>query len=228
MQCPRCLRQIPADDVNLQNLVAMCRPCNEVFSFARGQAMPIKAGGLGSERLTPRPASIHVEEDTEPRRLWFAWFRPSIILLTFFCIAWDGFLVFWYTMAFKAPQIIWIMVLFPICHLAIGIGLTYSMLAGYLNRTVITLSSDLLNVWHGPVPWWGNCNLPCDQIEQLYCTTEYRGRNSTQYALNALLAEGGKVKLLSADDLDMALFCEQKLEEWLQIEPEPVAGEVTL
>jgi hypothetical protein len=34
MLCPRCGSEIPPDDMNLANLVAQCRQCNEVFSFA--------------------------------------------------------------------------------------------------------------------------------------------------------------------------------------------------
>jgi hypothetical protein len=43
-------------------------------------------------------------------RASWRWFTPSVIFLVFFCIAWDSFLIFWYSMAFNSKHVPWIAV----------------------------------------------------------------------------------------------------------------------
>jgi hypothetical protein len=144
--------------------------------------------------------------------------------LAFFCAAWDSFLIFWYTMAFttEAP---WIMVVFPVAHLAVGVALTYTVLAGFLNRTRIELSASAMSISHWPLPWWGNRTIAPLELAQLYC--EYRIPNTGQatYLLSAVLHDGRKVKLLSTQSEDEAMFLEQTIEEFYKIADRPVAGE---
>jgi hypothetical protein len=63
MLCPRCSEEIPAADVNLENLVAVCRRCDEVFSFAdqvqhrrtKETAAPKLPAGPPEEEVTAPP-----------------------------------------------------------------------------------------------------------------------------------------------------------------------------
>ena len=227
MLCPRCGNVVPADDVNLENLVAKCRPCNEVFSFTGGRTAAIGAKAF----QTPRPGKVRVEEDGDPKRVSWSWFRPMILFLVFFCIAWDSFLVFWYSIALTLPGTPWLMIVFPIAHLAVGVGLTYYVIAALLNRTVVEVGTDRLTVRHGPVPWVGGQDLRTADVQQLYCTEESSwGRRGNipliHYHVNALMSADRKVKLLSVDDKEHALCCEQLLEAWLNIKPAPVRGEI--
>jgi hypothetical protein len=126
-------------------------------------------------------------------------------------------------------------ILFPLLHVAMGVGLTYSTIAGFFNRTVVTLNDTTLEVWNGPVPWFGNVAIPVSAIEQLYCTHAGQNRawgkglNLYQpplFTLNALLINGRKQLLLRAVDREEALYIEQQLEDWLEIEPAHVPGQV--
>lgn len=166
-----------------------------------------------------------------------------MLFLLFFAISWDSFLVGWYWMliapnggldgppgAFKL-----IFFVFPIIHVAIGVGLTYFVLAGLLNSTVIRVADGMLTVRHGPLPWIGNCDLPTEGIDQIYCQNKLQrsrdedGRTtiSTQYEVHALV-NGRKQKLLSGlHEADHALFVEQRLERFLGIENRTVPGELT-
>jgi hypothetical protein len=237
MQCPRCQTVIPAADVNLDNLVAKCRRCNEVFSFADQMPRPIQSDGQRPAKLPfPKPDSLLVEDLGDQRRIIRRWFTWPVLMLVFFCIGWDSFLIFWYFMAFNAPfpgGFNLIMVIFPIAHVAVGVGLTYFMIASLLNYTTILVNVDRLSIRHHPVPWRGNRSLDIGEIVQLYCDESYVAKNRTMnpsvtwmYNLNALLADGRKLKLLSGLPKDQALFLEQQLEEWLGIEPHPVSGEL--
>lgn len=229
MQCPRCQAEIPAEDVNLDNLVAKCRQCNEVFSFADQVQQTAQLHQSPSRKLpVPKPDRLRIEDLGDPRRIIRRWFSTAIIVLVFFCIFWDGFLIVWYWIAFTKPGP-WIMVVFPLLHVAAGVYLTYFALAGLFNHTTVTIECNQLTVRHGPVPWKGVPSLAVEDIIQLYCDQSYssRNRNSNwQYNVNALMADERKVKLLGSLPKEEALFFEQQLEEWLGIEPYPVTGEV--
>src|SRR5438309_11460010 len=101
MLCPRCRSLIDACDVNLDHLVAKCRHCHEVFSFAD----QLPASDRSVKLRVPQPERLRVEDDGERRRIVQRWFGPMFIFLGFFCVAWDGFLFFWYSMALDGGQI---------------------------------------------------------------------------------------------------------------------------
>jgi hypothetical protein len=245
MECLQCKAVIPAEDVNLDNLLAKCRNCGEVFSFADAMQRPVGVGGRGLKLPAPQPDSLRVEEFAvntpgilgPGRQIMHRWFSWPILLLGVFCVAWDSFLVNWYWEAFNNPgfqgqgQWQWLMIVFPLPHLAVGVGLTYFVLAGLLNYTIVQVCGTELTVRQGPLPWKGNRRLDAATIIQLYCdqtSTWGKEWNSVwpQHNVNALLANERKLKLLSGLRRDQALFYEERLEEWLGIEPYPVSGEV--
>lgn len=88
-------------------------------------------------------------------RRWWSW---AIAVLIPFAIFWNGFLVFWYAMAFR-PGTPLLMKLFPLIHVAVGVGIVYFIIASWFNRTEIRIESDALSVAHGPVPWPGSCRV---------------------------------------------------------------------
>ncbi len=230
MYCKTCGEGIRAEDVNIDLAIAKCGACNAVFGFADQLDGDEPTRGRRKRGAVPLPAGVKVDELGPGLTLVRRWFSPVLFFLLFFCIAWDAFLVFWYGMAFTedAP---WIMIVFPVAHVAVGVGLTYFTIAGFLNRTVVRVANGRLTVRHGPMPWFGNHTLPDGEIEQLYCTEHVsRSRNSgpsITYRVNAALRNGGKLKLLSGlNEVDQALFIEEKLEHHLGIRDRPVRGEI--
>jgi len=156
------------------------------------------------------------------------WFTPMVLFMVFFCITWDSFLVFWYSQAgANAPLM---MKLFPIVHVAAGVGLTYATLAGLVNTTTIRVENGRLSIAHRPLPWAGNREIDCGDIAQLYCKEHVRrGRHGPQvgYELWMKRTDHKVLKLLGAgDDPDQALFLEQRLERELKLVDRPVAGEL--
>lgn len=231
LHCESCNNLIPAEDIDLGTTLAKCRACNTVMNFGSQLGVQARGETARTRSPVPQPASFRVEETGNGIRITWRWFAPAFLFLLFFCIAWDSFLVFWYSMAFgtNAP---WIFKVFPIAHLAVGIGLTYFTLSGFLNRTVIELTPELLKVEHGPLPWPGNRTLPVLDVDQLYCKDRFqpvqRGRPSLTYQVCALLKDGRTVTLLSwLTERDQALFVEQTLEKWLGIPDRPVGGELS-
>lgn len=184
--------------------------------------------------LVPQPAGLTIIDDGLSYELSWRWFRPAILFLVFFCIAWDSFLVFWYAMALgmgpPAPFNL-IMIIFPIAHVAVGVGLTWYTLCGLFNRTVVAVRNHELTVRHGPLPWAGNLSIDASEIRQIYVrekTTNRENGPSSTYDVEVILTDGTSRKLVSGiDAVDLALAIEQALERHLKIVDEPVAGELS-
>jgi sporulation protein YlmC with PRC-barrel domain len=198
-----------------------------------------KARGLEAVGSRPKfrrekaalPRRFQLEDDGTATRISWRWFRPSHLALAGFCVVWDGFLLVWYTIALSRSE--WLMVVFPVLHVLAGLGLTYSTLAGFLNRTHIEVRRDELTIRHGPLPWRGNQTLSRRSLTQLYgeeIIQRSKGqRTGTVYNLMALDREGRKVKLLTdLAEKEQVLYLEQALERRLGIEDAPVEGEVAV
>jgi hypothetical protein len=261
--CPDCGGPIPPADVNLDRLAAKCGRCGCVFGFAdalaaEGPRSPSRRGGLAGGSggsgpgvavhgatvgpaasrspqlpLLPRPRRFRVEEAAGAWRVGYGWFTPALLFLAFFCVAWDSFLVFWYSVAFTQRDTPWIMVVFPVAHVAVGVGLSYSTLAGFLNRTTIEAARGMVAVRHGPLPWVGNRTLRASDLAALYVepntlaggAVTRNGQPSWQ--LSAALRDGTKVKLLGGfTDPAEPRYLERQLEARLRLPPRAVAGEV--
>ena len=242
IDCNECGTRILAADLDLPSSMAKCRNCNAVFSFAaRSPQAPVEQR---ARLRAPRPDGLYIRETSfdpsepgyrdAPRKggsitIVRRWFSPVFIFLAFFCVAWDGFLVFWYSsLTGGSHEFSIIAAVFPIAHVAAGVGLTYFTLAGFLNRTTLHLNERFLSVRHGPLPWKGNHTLAREDIKQLYCEHDVkRGKNgSTEwYYLSAVLMDERKVRL-GTMPVDQAKYIEDLFEERLGIADMYVPGEV--
>ena len=158
-------------------------------------------------------------------RKWFGW---QTVFLTAFAVFWDGFLLTWYS--FTLPFGFSFFNLFPLIHVAAGIGITYTALAGWLNTTRISVSQGKISVRHGPLPWLGNKDLDGSMLKQLYSKEKIsRGRNSTSYSyeVHAVLSNGKNAKLVSGlESSEQALYIEQEIERYFGIVDTPVRGQI--
>lgn len=226
LTCKSCGAAIDADNINLDHLIAKCAYCDSVFSFAD------QFGGPADEQFLPRPAvsmpkGISVANRGYELAITRSWFGARYVLLTFFTLVWNGFLVMWYGIALS--QRMWEMGLFASGHALIGVALIYATIAGYINKTLITVGSGRLKVEHGPLPWIGNKQLDAVAIKQLYCKERiHRGRNSTSYSyeVHAVTEAGVDEKVVSGlHNSEQALYLEQEIERFLGIKDRPVRGE---
>ena len=226
LKCPNCAAQIQLGQFDSEKGTGQCSYCRTVITLpGAAKKEPV------IKRLTvPLPAGMTIEDGASGTVITRKWFTVVILFFVFFCIAWDAFLVFWYGIALStdAP---WIMSVFPLAHVAVGIGLTYSTLAGLVNKTWIKAYNGVVSVIHGPVPWRGNLVIPCAEIDQLYCKEKVNhGKNGPQvsYEVWALKHDGATLKLLGGSLTDdQAIFIEQQLEKSMGLTDRRVAGEMT-
>jgi len=179
---------------------------------------------------TPTPEAFTLNQDANGLTISYRWFSPSYIFLAFFCLFWDGFLVFWYSVAF-AQDAPWLMFVFPLLHLGVGVGLTYTALAGFYNSTSVTAGQGKLTIQHGPLPWPGSRTLPATDILQLYSEqrmVQTRNGSHPRYQLSAITRENRKIRLIAnLDEPDKVRFLERRIEEYLGIQNRPVEGEMS-
>lgn len=220
LSCPSCGARLTIEEDSARYRCDYC-----------GNEHVAKGGDKAGEPIRPRipvPSVVKIEKDGQSARIIQRWFSLKYIPMAFFCLAWDSFLIFWYSMAFR-ENVPWIFIVFPVAHLAVGIGLTYATLCGFLNRTVLEVTRDELAIWHEPLPWLGEKSIPVVDLKQLYCkekVTRSDGSTAHQYKLFAVTQNGREVELVgNLDSPDVALFFEQQIETWLRIPDRAVVGE---
>lgn len=249
LKCEQCGAPYRTADLHLDRSLATCAACGGVqrlpgpaVAESRDASQPPSPSKPAGD--VPIPDRFTVTDEGQELTIQYRWFQWALFFLLFFAIAWDSFLIGWYWMLTSGPfggdngmpgPFKLIFFVFPIAHVAVGVGLTYFVLAGFLNSTVIRVADGMLRVRHGPIPWRGNLDLPTDGIEQIYCQKKLRtnrdddGRTTTSmnYEVHAVI-NGQKNKLLGGlNDADHALFIEQRLERFLGIEDRPVPGEMS-
>lgn len=221
LKCPKCSAEILDAQVDLKLGIARCGKCLRVMR-------------LGADRPATReeplaPLHFKIDDSGDRLEIRWRWFKGTHVMMLFFCIAWDAFLFFWYSNALGG-QGTWLTIVFPIAHVAVGVWLTYSTLAGFLNTTRISAGRRALTIRHGPLPWLGNRTLVADTLDQLYCVQkESRGDDSVSYSytVQARLKDGREIDLLKGlDEAGHARFLEHRLEQHFGIADRKVAGEL--
>ncbi|MCA9793393.1 MAG: hypothetical protein KC910_16400, partial [Candidatus Eremiobacteraeota bacterium] len=108
IRCPNCGGRIAAEDVNLDRLVGRCRVCDDLFDCS--EQLPASSGsGFAAPAVPSRaeaPCPSTITSTPRGRDITFTrrWFSGQIFFLLFFCVFWDGFLIFWYGLALSAKN----------------------------------------------------------------------------------------------------------------------------
>lgn len=184
----------------------------------------------GARLEVPLPDHIRMSRDGGDLVLDVRWFRPYHVFMLFFSLFWCGLLVFWYGQVLSNPSAPSIMLWFPLLHVGTGIGLSYSTIAGFVNRTRITVGNGAVDVKLGPLPWWGSRRVPAGEIMQVYCEeaswSTGSGRGTT-YQVSAITPQSRKLRLVwGLAAADTALYIEQEIEKALGITDRKVPGEL--
>lgn len=228
LTCPQCGGKT---NLSTDTRSATCEYCGSQLLLNPGPAAdalpPLRNEPL--RPLAPRARGIQVESTAEGVTIKRRWYHPRYIFLAFFCLIWDGFLLFWYGAAFSmnGPAIMFI---FPLIHLALGVAISYSTLCGFVNTTYIDLTRDEVSIEHAPLPYPGNKSVAAADLRQLYTqevTRRTKNGTTTTYSLNAITRSGEKLELLKGlDTPEAGLFIEQQVEKFLNLRNEAVAGEI--
>lgn len=238
LHCPDCQTLVPARHVNLERCLASCPECHSIFDFGS-----LVGGGGGEEgekeeeekkkrttasrRRVDLPSNVDVVDGGKTLEVRIRWRHWKYYPLAFFCLLWDGFMIGWFTMAFTSGALV--MAAFGSLHAAVGVALTYYVVCGFVNRTVILVGDERISIRHEPLPWPGQMSLELGLIDQLFCEEKvHRSKNgrSYTYELHACLHDGNRMSLISGlNRPEEAFFLEQEMERFLGIEDRRVEGE---
>lgn len=235
LTCPDCQKPVPAADVNIKLGVGKCMACDAVFAVADQLGMPMARRGGSRDLPMAAPKHWRIDDFGPDLTIGWRWYTHAIWVLVVFGIFWDGFLVVWYSIAIssllsgKTDSGAIIMLVFPILHLLVGVGITYACVATFINRTEVKLRSGELSVYQGPLPVWGNKRISVIDISQLFVSEQCHRRKhgyGYSYNLNALLTNGERMSLLNnVQEATEALYLERTLEERLRISDQRVPGD---
>lgn len=214
MKCPSCGALVSTE-------LRVCEHCGRDL-----RALPRPLAG--------RPSRFQVDESGHRLEIRWRWFTPTMFFLLFFAIGWNTFLVFWYGIALSMPGEFGLMryffMLFPIVHVAVGLGLIYGVATGFVNSTAILVERGELSVTHGPIYYPGSLRIDVSDVDQVYVVeSRQQGKHGETVT--------GSVKLRTRDNRELTLvdqlpnlsdgiYLEQTIEDFLRIRDERVAGEI--
>ena len=203
--------------------VTKCKPDPKITRLVRRQfhdAQDIAPAGVTVDRWGP---------DLTVTR---SWRTPTLWFYTAGCVAWNAFVVFWYSLLISQltsdhpPRGAWIAAFVTIPHAIGGLCFAYATLCRCVNRTRIHVASNEISVQHGPLPWLGNCRIVLHQLKQLFCIERKhprKGQPRLTYEVLAWQADDNYETVLSGlEDLHQALFIERQIEEFLGLVEEHV------
>lgn len=229
VECRSCGVHVPAENLNIDKLVAKCGACNAVFGFD-------VAGGSAHRRQRANiamPRGVTVENqggDLVIVRSWRSVFL--VVFLTVFTVIWNG--ITWTFFIGTLASGLWPLTAFLSIFLVVGALVGYATLCVLLNSTEIRVSNRRLTVKHGPLPVPGGVDVDPSEIEQLWVEQSIshsrsdNGTSSTSvsYPLYMRLKNGSKKALLrSVGDSELSIYLEQQVEEFLGIQDRAVRGE---
>jgi hypothetical protein len=229
LQCPACAAPLEAPEGREQ---FYCRFCGTSVVVPREDHDDDRDREVAKPRgpvVIPEKLVVH-DYGSELTISW-RWFTPAGLLLLPFCIAWNAFLVGWYSLALSSDGppggFAIIMLLFPMVHVAVGLGLLYACAVLLCNSTKVRVRDHQLTVAHGPIPAGKTQVVEVHEIDQLYVKQELKKARSSNNPLSHTLycrtKAGREITLLgNNDDANIARAVEHLVEKHLGIEDKPV------
>lgn len=225
LNCPNCNSNIPANDININELVAKCARCGQVFNF---KGKEIQLGRHRPEVVIP--PGIESYSLLSELNLEISWRKSASSFLLFFTIIWNLFLIPFVGVAVLSGEL---MILGVISlHLLVGVCLLYYTIATLVNTTYIMVDRHRITIDHKPLhmPFYPNRDIPIREVKQFftkkYMSGKTNGNPNYAYSLHLQKEDGSEVRLLKGlKRPNHARYVEQEVERFLDIPDQPVEGE---
>jgi hypothetical protein len=203
LTCPRCNRVLHREDLLLQRGIGVCTcgemmPLPDAATLAQSAPMVLTAPLPYAVEPAPsgalyRPSDLNWVERPAPDggvEISLAPNRTAALPLFFFCLFWDGFLVFWYAIVVKTGAAA--MGLFALLHVAAGVVLTLKMLRTAFNTTRISIGRSGVRHVDGPIPPRSALDASCEEIDGFVASSPGASRGQSSVVVN--LRNGRSVK----------------------------------
>jgi hypothetical protein len=210
LQCPICNKEIAVENINIQEMVAMCKDCNHVFDF-KGSVSRRKA----KPRQLPLPNRVQVEETDEQLSISYRMtysggpmfgFVMSMIGSTLLPLAFITILA-----TKDNVEVVPAMMVFG------AILWSWYLFVSFLTtKTHITVNEDALVVKTGPLPLpiKDDKVIPADTITRLYreeVTDPFPSNN-----VRAELDDGDQLKVVTSLPSEHAMYIARTIDDYLQ------------
>ena len=180
------------------------------------------------------PEGMNIGSTSEGLKIERKWFSSKTLFLTVFAVFWNGFLFNWYSNVPDLGSLTkenMMVVLFPLLHVSVGLGLTYYVIASYFNKTTVTVNHSSLESKISPIPFGFKKSISSTSIEQVYCkeiTKQTRNGSSVSFEVRVILKNRSNIRLVSGlESSEQALFLEHEIESYLGIKDVSVKGELS-
>lgn len=230
LTCKHCSASIPEENIINDGRIAVCAFCDTVHHLSE-ETLPFPEKSKRKEKQKRDvPDKFMFKKNPEGVELEYRWLGKQHWALLFFAVIWNGFLVFWIGIALSTGE--WMMLVFASLHIAIGIGIGYYVVSGFVNKTSILIRRQGIGIKHAPIPMIGTSDKIIDRrsIEQVYCKRRvaYTSNNVPVYVFDVHYIEkgGGDETLVKGlDKFNQAIFIEQQIEQIYRIDDRSVDDE---
>lgn len=231
LTCLKCGAPITRDGIDNRLNIAKCTHCNSIFAFSdfdNDDNYDNNNFHNSTRPVIPTPESIELMHQGNELVIKRKWFSFTYIILIFFTLFWNGFMIIWHIISFSTGA--YIMSAFGALHTAVGIFLLYTTLTGLLNSSYIMINYRKISIKHKPLPWPGNIEISSNNISQIYSKEiTRRTKNGTKryYEVHSITQDGKDKKILkNLLESQQALYIEQQIETYLGISDQNVSGEI--
>lgn len=214
LSCPNCGETIAAENINIQQMAAVCAACNTVFAF---DLPDVKA----KRRKVKRPKYLNLQEDDTLHMAFRTNFRLDRHEEFILSVMGSLFLTFMTAIMINEYLVDDISILFPVMFGLGALALYYRLALAVYNKTHIEMDDETIHVSRRPLPGLFNSAHEIDlsgvvaiRCEETPKSTK-EGYDTPRYNVWAEMT-GGNRKIIIGDLIDdYAFYVAQLLNERL-------------
>jgi hypothetical protein len=236
--CTRCEARIPPEWVNVGRATAECTTCGQLSEISDQLPGALRRRAL--ERRQPTvPAGFRVQRISRSQAIEDTAYRASTLAVR------DDLVIGWPWSRNRSANLAMLSTLLivvgvvaanalagPLAATAVVLTVLANLYLGacaFLEQSRLTVTADVLELTHGPLPVPGGWRLRADQIEQLFVeeiqSTDEDGVVTSVYALVLIGRDRRRHRLLRFGRQAEADILERSIEALLGIRDVPVPGE---
>jgi hypothetical protein len=211
LKCPNCGEFIPAENINIQEMVALCGKCQHVFAFTRS-AIARKA----KRRIPPRPERVlvHVDDDgleLSYRLVFGSGAKFGLVMATFGAVV-STILLVSASLSHEPPSLQFFFTLLALIF-------SYAAAVGVTTTTTITADTQHLYVRSGPLPFpiKDDKTLSTADITRVSFEETYQSNSPLppSYNVYAELQDGARISVVTSLPRAHAQYIAATLDDYL-------------
>lgn len=238
LECKHCHAPLPKDTLAGDDII-VCEFCSTVhYMNPQDISYPDKPKRQQAKHKRSKPEKFMLNRMPDGLEINYRWLGKQHKGLMFFAVIWNAFIIFFTAMMlfagvedsdFESPIAI---LCFLIPFYAVGIGMAYYVLTGFLNQTYIRIRGNGIETSHAPIPTFGVKNqvIHRKDVAQIYCTRRVAYTSNDVpvhvYDVHYVKHGGDDYELVKGlDSLHKAIYIEQQVEHLYRIDDARVEGE---